>query len=55
LPDVVYVCPLIAQTYESQAVTAAFDVAAFSVNCNVSVLTHPDAFNDVEVYAPLAV
>jgi hypothetical protein len=50
-----YVTPLHAQVYESHAVVDELDVTeVLIVKFNVSVFKQPDAFNDVFVYAPLA-
>jgi len=50
-----YVTPLHAHVYESHAVADELDVTeVLIVKFNVAVFTQPEAFNDVEVYAPLA-
>ena len=56
VPPAVYVTPFAAHVYELQAVCVKDDdVLLLIVKFNVAVFTQPAAFNDVYVYAPLAV
>ena len=56
VPPAVYVTPLAAHVYESHEVCVNdVDVLLLIVKFNVAVFTQPAAFNDVFVYAPLAV
>jgi hypothetical protein len=56
VPPAVYVTPLAAHVYESHEVCVNDDdVLLLIVKFNVAVFTQPAAFNDVFVYAPLAV
>jgi hypothetical protein len=54
-PLALYETPFAPQVYESQATSDKDDdELLLIVKFNVSVFKHPDAFNDVYVYAPLA-
>ena len=56
VPPEVYVTPLAAHVYESQAVCdEADDVLLLIVKFNVAVFKQPAAFNDVYIYVPPAV
>jgi hypothetical protein len=54
-PLALYETPFAAHVYESQATSDKDEVELLLiVKFNVSVFKHPDAFNDVFVYVPLA-
>jgi hypothetical protein len=54
-PLALYETPFAPHVYESQAISDKDDdELLLIVKFNVSVFKHPDAFNDVYVYAPLA-
>jgi hypothetical protein len=56
VPPAVYDTPFSAHVYESHEVCVNdVDVLLLIVKFNVAVFTQPAAFNDVFVYAPLAV